>query len=221
VGLAAVALLLTFSRGAWLALVVGLAVVGMMLLMGGARSALRSLALAGAVGALSVAPFALAFVPALAARTDAAGPISTEVRSIAERGATVELTAQVFARHPITGVGLGGLPLAQHALAPAFADAYQPASFVLLDAAAETGIAGAALYLVIFAVPWLALWRARGRWTLDLAAASGALAAITVIGLFDYYTWTYPAGRIWAWLALGMWAVAYQSATTGQADAPG
>jgi O-antigen ligase len=221
VGLAAVALLLTFSRGAWLALVVGLAVVGTMLLMGGARSALRSVALAGAVGALSVAPFALAFAPALAARTDAVGPISTEVRSIAERGATAELTAQVFAQHPITGVGLGGLPLAQHALEPAFADAYQPASFVLLDAAAETGIAGAALYLVIFAMPWLALWRARRRFTPDLAAASGVLAVIIVVGLFDYYTWTYPAGRIWAWLALALWAVAYRSATPRQADAPG
>ncbi len=221
VGMAAVALLLTFSRGAWLALIVGAAVVVAMLSWSGSRSALRNLALAGVVGALSVAPFALAYLPALAARTDAVGPISTEVRSIAERGATAELTTQVFAAHPITGVGLGGLPLAQHALEPAFADAYQPASFVLLDAAAETGIVGGALYLVILSVPWLATWRARTRWTPDLAVASGVLAVITVVGFFDYYTWTYPAGRIWAWLALALWAVAYQSATARRIDAPG
>lgn len=215
VALGAVALLLTFSRGAWLALIVSLAVVGSMLVISRARAALRRLLIAGVVGAVVVSPVALAFLPVLAARTETIGQIPTEVRSINERAATVDLTVQLLDRHPITGVGLGGLPLAQHALDPAFGYDYQPASFVVLDAAAETGIAGGLFYLVIVAAPWLALWRARRRWTADLAAASGALAAITVVGFVDYYTWTYSAGRIWAWLVLGVWAAMYRAAMTG------
>ena len=221
IAVGAIALLLTFSRGAWLALIVGLAVVVTMLGLNRAHAARRSVLIAGLVGAVAVAPFALAFLPALAARTDATGPISTEVRSINERVATAELTAQLFAQHPITGVGLGGLPLAQHALVPAFGYDYQPASLVVLDAAAETGIAGALFYVLILTAPWLALWRARQRWTPDLGAASGALAAVTVVGFVDYYTWAYPAGRIWFWLVLGLWVAAYRSAMAGQVDAPG
>ena len=45
-----------------------------------------------------------------------------------------------------------------------------------------------------------------------LIAYFAVLAAFSVVGLFDYYTWTYTAGRVWAWLAIGLWAVAYRSA---------
>ena len=55
--------------------------------------------------------------------------------------------------------------------------------------------------------------RQRPRWTPDLAATSAALAALSLIGLFDYYTWSYPAGRIWTWVVLALWAAAYRRAT--------
>jgi hypothetical protein len=48
---------------------------------------------------------------------------------------------------------------------------------------------------------------------------SGALAAISVAGFADYYTWTYSAGRIWAWVVLGLWAAAYRDAMRGGARA--
>jgi hypothetical protein len=35
--------------------------------------------------------------------------------------------------------------------------------------------------------------------------------------LFDYYTWSYSAGRIWAWVVLGLWAVAYRSVKSERA----
>ena len=111
------------------------------------------------------------------------------------------------------GVGLGGLPQAIRDAQPEFEYPYQPAHVVLLDVAAETGAVGALLYLAILVAPWLALARHRPRWTPDLAATSAALAAISVVGLFDYYTWSYPAGRIWAWVVLALWAAAYRRAT--------
>jgi hypothetical protein len=114
------------------------------------------------------------------------------------------------------GVGIGTLPLALRERDPAFRYPFQPASVVLLDVTAETGLVGGAAYLVIAVAPWVMLLRRR-RWTPELAIASGALAALTVVGLFDYYTWTYSAGRIWAWIVLGLWAVAYRSSRSERA----
>ena len=74
--------------------------------------------------------------------------------------------------------------------------------------AAETGVVGAACYLAIVVGPWVWLARHRQRWTTWLAGASGALAAVTVIGLFDYYPWAPSGGRLWAWIALGAWVAA-------------
>ena len=209
------ALFVTFSRGAWLGLALGLLVVVVMLSRIQGRVAIRTLATLCLGGAIVSTPFVAAFLPALSARTDTAGPIATETRSIDERAALATATVGVIGQHPLLGVGLGALPLAIHDARPVFAFDYQPASVVLLDAAAETGLAGAALYLAILVAPWLALARRR-RWTAELAAASAALAAVTVVGLFDYYTWTYQAGRIWAWAVLGLWAVAYRNAAVGR-----
>jgi O-antigen ligase len=210
---------LTFSRAAWLGLGIGLVVVAGLVFASRDRLSLRNLGVAVAAGALLCAPFVSPYLPALAARTDASGPIATEARSIDEREAVAEVANRLFIGHFVAGVGLGGIPLAMQAAEPQFPYAYQPASIVLLDVAAETGLFGALVYLVILVAPWVALVRFRRRWTAELATASGALAAVTVVGFFDYYTWTYSAGRIWAWLLLGLWAVAYRNAMTGHADA--
>ena len=217
--LGAVALLLTFSRAAWLGLAIGLVVAAGVVVASRDRLSLRNLGVAVAAGAVLCAPFVAPYLPALAARTDASGPIATETRSIDEREAVAEVANRLFIGHFVAGVGLGGIPLAMQAAEPQFPYAYQPASIVLLDVAAETGLFGALVYVVILVAPWVALVRFRRRWTAELATASGALAAVTVVGFFDYYTWTYSAGRIWAWLVLGLWAVAYRNAMTGHADA--
>jgi len=39
------------------------------------------------------------------------------------------------------------------------------------------------------------------------------LLAIYVVGLFDYYTWVLAPGRLWQWLAWGLWASFYTSAS--------
>jgi len=43
-------------------------------------------------------------------------------------------------------------------------------------------------------------------------ALARSLAAVTVVGLFDFYPWTASAGRTWAWILLGLWVVAYRVA---------
>jgi O-antigen ligase len=217
--LAVAAVLVTFSRSAWLGLFAGAAVLAGMLVAIGDRRALRQLGVVCAAGLLAAAPFVLPFRSALSARTDPAGASATETRSVDERTALAQATTNLLAAHPLLGVGAGGIPEAMRAADPSFRYTYQPASVVLLDVTAETGIAGGAAYLVILVAPWIAMLRRRARWTPELAVVSGALAVLTVVGLLDYYTWTYSAGRIWAWVILGLWAVTYRSATYRSATA--
>jgi O-antigen ligase len=152
------------------------------------------------------------FAAQLAARTTLAGPVRTETRSIDERVALARVTLEVIADHPVLGTGLGTLAKVLPDSAPDFEFAYQPAHVVALDAAAETGVLGMFCYLALVIAPWLALVRIRSRWTASLAWTSAALAAVTVVGLFDFYTWAPTAGRTWAWLVLGLWVVMYRGA---------
>lgn len=216
--LGSAALFVTFSRSAWIALVIGLAVITAMLVGRRDRLAVRQLAGTCAVGALAVAPFIAPFREVLSARTGAAGPIVTESRSVDERGALSDATVDVIGEHPALGVGLGSLPLAMRDDRPDFRYAYQPASVVLLDVTAETGVAGGLAYAALLTAPWVLLVRRRGAWTSELAVASGLLAAVTVVGFFDYYTWTYSSGRLWAWIVLGLWLLAYSDATAGSPE---
>jgi hypothetical protein len=40
--------------------------------------------------------------------------------------------------------------------------------------------------------------------------AIALLLSITIVGFFDYYTWLLVPGRLWQWLAWGLWAAAYK-----------
>jgi O-antigen ligase len=218
--LGAAGLFVTFSRAAWLGFVLGAAAGLAILALARPRSRLvrrglaKPLAALGVATAVAVVPLVVVFLPALAARSGAAGAVPTEVRSVAEREALLPAVVRVATDHPVLGVGIGGLPLALDRSAPDFPFDIQPASLVPLDVTAETGVGGGALYLVLLVAPWLALARAgpSGRAIPALATASALLVAIGVVGLLDYYPWSYEAGRIWSWLALGAWASAFERA---------
>jgi O-antigen ligase len=213
------ALLLTFSRGAWLGLGAGLAVLVGMLVLARDRAGMRRVAVLCGCGLLVATPFMVPYQNALAARTDQSPSSATERRSVDERVALSEATTRIALAHPLLGTGAGTLPVAMRAADPGFQYAYQPASVALLDVTAETGLIGGAAYLVILVAPWLALWRYRRLWNAELAVASGALAVLSVVALFDYYTWSYSAGRIWAWLVLALWIAAYRRAMSEGRDA--
>ena len=213
------ALLVTFSRGAWLGLLAGLLVAAGMLMLMRDRVALRRLGSLCVAGLMVAAPFALPFRHVMSVRASASRRSATEVRSVSERVALSDATTRIVSDHPLVGVGIASLPLAMRAAQPSFAYPYQPAAVVLLDVTAELGVLGGAAYLVVVTAPWVALLRRRTRWTGELAAASAALVALTVVGLFDYYPWTYSAGRIWTWLVLSLWLMVYRNATSRSADA--
>jgi hypothetical protein len=60
-------------------------------------------------------------------------------------------------------------------------------------------------------LPWLVLLRQWRDWADPLVIGSSALLlAVTVVGFFDYYTWFSTPGRLWQWLAWGMFAAAME-----------
>jgi O-antigen ligase len=205
-------LFLTFSRSAWIAFGVGLGVAIVMLALRRDRVEVRRWAGAALVTVVVSVVLGVPFAAEIAARTTLAGPIRTEVRSIDERIALARVTLDVIAENPLLGTGLGTLPIVLRGTAEDYEYAYQPAHVVVLDAAAETGVVGLLCYIALLIGPWIALARIRDRWTPWLAGTSAALAAVAVIGLFDFYTWAPTAGRTWAWIVLGLWVVAYRKA---------
>lgn len=216
------ALLLTFSRTGALALGFGLLLVlGLFAYRRDWRSAgaWAAVALGGAIICLAlIKPYG----DELRQRgvvLDASEVSSTEQRSLSEREALVKVSNDVFVGRPLLGVGAGTLPKALKDGWPDFAYDYQPAHFALLTVAAETGIVGGMMYGALIVVPFVLLWWRRRELTPELIAASGALLAVTVIGLFDYYTWSLAPGRIWFWLVLGLWTGAYMRRREAPADA--
>jgi O-antigen ligase len=216
--LGALALYLTFSRAAWLALGAGALVSAALYVYNRQpRIVLEWLNLAGAA-LLILAPFVWWTAPYLGGRLDTQSTLVNQA-PVSERAYLNDAAMQILRQHPLTGVGVGALPLALRAAFPNFPLNYQPAHFALLDAAAETGLPGAAAYLIALIAPWAALglrgaWRRAPGRTLSpaLIAASGALVAVTLVGFFDYYTWLLAPGRLWQWLIWGLWAGSYEAA---------
>lgn len=218
--LAAVALVVTFSRGAWLGALAGV-VAGFAVLAAGAdRRALRTWTVSAAL-ALAVALAAgVAARDAVAARTGLVPTIApTEVRSVDERLEQIRLGWRVALERPLTGSGASALPIAMRALEPAFAFAFYAPHLVPLAVAGELGLAGGAAYLAMIGAPWALLVRRRRanvRFGPELAGASAALAALTVVSLFDDYPWAGGPGRTLGWLVIGLWVMAWTRADRGR-----
>jgi putative inorganic carbon (HCO3(-)) transporter len=200
------AVLVTFSRAAALGLGAGLAFALLLVVVRRDRHTLGTWFAACVVAAMIAVPFVVPYADYWSARVNPgvqpAG--STEQRSIEDRGVQAERTAEIFLDHPVVGVGAGVLPEAMLAAYAAFTYNYFPAHVAVLVVAAETGVVGAGAYGLLVLAPFVLLWLHRRRLTPELIAMSGALLALTVVGLFDYYTWSLNTGRFWFWLALGL-----------------
>lgn len=209
----AVALFLTYSRSAWLAGLIALGLIAFLIYREKQRDLLVRGVLLLAGAAIVLIPFVVANGEFLGVRLGAYNAfesVQTEIASISERAILNRAANEVFVEHSMLGSGIATLPEAFRAKYPEWTVFYQPGHVVLLDVAAETGLFGALFYLVLLAAPWFALaFKRRGKLTPDLIAASGLLLAMSVIGLFDYYTWLSAPGRLWQWLAWGLWGRFY------------
>lgn len=215
--LGVVVLFLTYSRAAWFAMLVGMSIFVIGLRKANDGELLRKWMVLMAVGAIFLLPFIWQNAEFLGVRLnvgDSFTQITLEQRSLSERRELNTAANEIFAANPISGVGLGTFPTALSTARPDAVYNYQPPHFVLLEVAAEIGIFGAVFFFIIMVAPWLAVWWNRERIDLNpsFLGISAVLAAITIVGFFDYYTWLLVPGRIWQWLVWGIWAAEFQSA---------
>ena len=207
------ALLATFSRSGWLAFFAGcVVVVGAEAIKRNAQALKRAMILA-AICAVAAVPLVQRNMTFFFGRFDvgpsASAQTSRDRGSILERAYLFDASNRLFVNNALTGVGLGVSPVALKEAYPVFPINYQPPHFTLLASALETGILGGAFYFLLSALPILVFIVGRSRYLRDpqVIACAALLLAVTVVGLFDYYTWLLVPGRLWQWTAWGLWSV--------------
>ena len=206
------ALLATFSRSAW----IGLIVAGSFMVVGEALvrkwdSIKRGIVL-GALSLCIAFPFLIQNDAAFQARVNS-GDISQD-DPMKERAFLMQAGNTLFVEHSAIGVGLGAAPIAMKKRFEDFPLNFQPPHYAVLNAAMETGVIGGIFYLLLSFIPviaFLSRWRSNinNAW---LMGSFALLLAISVVSLFDYYTWMYAPGRLWQWLGWGLFSAAWTKA---------
>ncbi len=187
-GLAALAILMTWSRGAWLGAAAAFATVSALR----SRRAAFAFGVALVLGAVLVgAGLAGALPPALAARFAGLAEYLTprdvsQVEPTPANWAVVERLAHwqaawaMFSEHPWLGVGWGNyVPVYPAYALPRWADPLGHAHNYYLNVLAEAGLVGLAGYFVFWAAAFLAAWRAARQGPPFLRAA-----ALGILGVF-------------------------------------
>lgn len=188
------ALLLSFSRGAWLAAALGGGLWGLGQLRRISRRRLLWLAVPPLVA------LALGLLIAGATLRDRIVPSATEPATI-QRLLIGVVAVDMISHHPLRGVGAGNFVLAE--IPPPYnAVSVEPVHFMPLLVGAEAGILAGIAWLALFIGPVLAeVWQRR-----RIAVARLALpTAVLTLGSFDHYFWTFASGQALFWLGLGVW----------------
>lgn len=195
-GITTVALVLTFSRSAWLGYAAG-GVVVILHRRSLERRWRRWLAAAALVCLVAAAiPLrSLIFVRA------PGSPVSTEADSAYERSLLGNQAWDMLRTRP-WGLGAGAFVVGLAAQFPD-TDPVEPVHNVILLAASELGWLVGLLWLIVGAAIVFETRRARGP---DAVVLSAIVIGLIVIGLGDHYLWSLAPGRALAALFLGAWA---------------
>lgn len=188
--LGALALYLTFSRAAWLAWGIGLAVGVGWLAWRRQFAELRHITIALICAGIVVLLAISVTLSVFANRLDTTSTMSNAAAQL-ERDYLGRAALPLLAQAWLTGLGMGAVPAALKAAYPVFPLDYQSPHFVPLVVALELGLLGSGVYILLMlkcAVRLLAAQR---------LAPLVALLGLLVIGLFDYYPWHSTWGRLW------------------------
>ncbi|WKZ47498.1 MAG: O-antigen ligase family protein [Anaerolineales bacterium] len=215
--LLSLALVMTFSRSAWLAFLAGAGFIIFFDAKTRGWASLKSAVPLLACALLVALPFVVTNANYFGARFNAGNSfeaVRTERGAVKERIFLIEAANHVFSKHPLSGVGMSASPLALKNEIPQLPETfnYQPPHFTLLTVAVETGMFGAIFYFLLVILPWIAFSRrADLRANPQTVGVMGLLLAITIVGFFDYYTWFSTPGRLWQWLGWGLFAASTDS----------
>jgi hypothetical protein len=208
-----IALVLTYSRSAWLAFLVGSGLTAYLLYRKKLTKSLQNWLYLVVTLSIAVLPILWLNSDLIAARLGMGNSfreLPTESTSLSERESLNRAAAEVFVENSALGVGIGTMPQAIQQNNSDFEFFYQPAHFALLEVAGEIGIFGGLFYAVILVAPWLVLGiNSRHLISEHIVGISAILLAITLVGFFDYYTWLLAPGRLWQWIVWGLWARIY------------
>ncbi len=223
--LAIPALLVTFSRSAWLAFLGGAVIIVGVNIISRHRESIKQLGWLALNSILLLAPFLLAYGRFFGTRLNTDNSFNTpsvEQQSIGERFLLINSALPIFLDHPWLGVGLGASTNSLKTYYPSFSAPYEPPHLSIFDAALETGVLGAAFYLALLILPCVIFFNHRVSLLSDArsSAALALLLSVTIVGFFDYYTWLLVPGRLWQWLAWGLWAAALSAALKKSSPAP-
>ncbi|HEU5367223.1 MAG TPA: O-antigen ligase family protein, partial [Ktedonobacterales bacterium] len=236
-GMGLLALLLSFSRAAWLGIFIAMLWAG--LLLWKKRRAARRMVVPqpDGVGGTRVGGFggrrpvgavltaSLLGVGLLIGLVAALGPVlqsrlllnpsPLEQRSLSERDILLEAGAVFFSQHPWLGVGAGNMPLVELSYSPT-RNIGESTHNVPVVVAVETGLFGLLLWLIPPIGALWAAWHRRAALSAAGLAASAALAALLTAAQLDHYLWTAPTGSLIWWLAVALaalWSEAGSRAT--------
>ncbi|MFW0837478.1 MAG: O-antigen ligase family protein [Candidatus Komeilibacteria bacterium] len=204
-----IALLLTFSRSAWLALLVGWLAMGYLLWRQGWQGERRFYVKTSLIMLLIVLMFASAFGSLILNRLD--GNSRLQVQSWQERQTGWHEAISLWQVNSGWGVGAGNYTLAlanNYPGQPAWV--YQPVHNLDLLLWAEIGWLGWLLINILLLLLlwhwWLAYQKVSPQSAPWLQTALAALLALLVIGLFDHYLWSLHSGILlsavvvaWLW----------------------
>jgi putative inorganic carbon (hco3(-)) transporter len=203
-GLMLAALVMSWSRGAWLGFAAVLAAMALAVAARSGRGAVLAITLVAIVAYVLLAGGIALLPPSIVARFADLGPqlglggladvrgaeITDANFAVLERMAHWQSALAMWADHPWLGVGIGNYEVAygRYAL-PLWPFPLGHAHNYYLNIAAEAGLLGLLVYLFFWLLALLGAWRAARRatgWSFGLAlGVLGVLVHLTVHSLFD------------------------------------
>jgi O-antigen ligase len=198
-------LMVSFSRSAWLGLVIALGLIGGYAFVKGQIYRRWAFVKLAVVTALTVAVVVAVFPPPWLARLSADNRL--EQQSIESRATYQEQAFHLLKSYWLVGTGLGNYTAGLHEkyvnLEPW---AYQPVHNIFLLAAVELGLLGIIVFgfllYELFRRMYQGLMRAGDDpWAVTCSAA---LVCLFIIGLFDHYLWSLHFGIMLWWLVVGL-----------------
>ncbi|MFH1668253.1 MAG: O-antigen ligase family protein [Candidatus Komeilibacteria bacterium] len=197
-------LVLSFSRSAWIGLIVAIIFIWIILVKRRQKDLLRFYLRLNLIILLVVVLFSMVYGQLLVNRVSVESRL--EVQSIDERVQGYGQAWDIFKSHAFLGVGLGNYTGALYnvdSTRPAWE--YQPVHNIDLLTMSELGIVGESILIGIFLCILLIIFK---NWYAEvgenkLILVSAALGVVVIAG-FDHYLWSLYFGILLFWLILGL-----------------
>lgn len=202
------ALVMTFSRSAWLSFFVAGSFMVACEAFARKWDSVKIAILLGVLSLLITLPFITKNISLFQSRVNSGNLAQDE--PMQERAFLLDAGNALFVENSAVGVGLGAAPLAMQKRFENFPLNFQPPHYAILVVAMETGVLGGIFYWLLLAIPFMSFvlnWKRFSQKPVMMAAFA-LLLAISVVGFFDYYTWSYAYGRAWQWLGWGLYSAA-------------